>query len=379
MKVRIVVTISTTLFLCSLAAPNAAEDPAVRQLLDQVGIKPQGDQRGQMDVVGFASTAEQMNEVISQAAASAKEQKETLERRHGWNDETAFIAGICPHDDYVYAGRLYALLIPRIKARMVILFGVFHKARTFNCEDKLVFDAYKTWYGPYGPVPVSPLREEILQRLPDKYYVVNNDMQMVEHSTEAIVSWLQAYNRKVEIVSILIPYMNWETMELLASELSIALENIQNEKGWKLGEDVALICSADAVHYGDAGWGGSDFAEFGTDVPGYQMAVQRDVDMARNHLCGPINRDKLKNFLYTCTYEEDVKRYKITWCGRFSVPFGLNVASRLTEALEDRTLQGTLLDYGTSVSEASLNVEGIGVTAPNNLHHWVGYAAVGYR
>ena len=43
---------------------------------------------------------------------------------------------------------------------------------------------------------------------------------------------------------------------------------------------------------------------------------------------------------------------------------------------------GTLLDYGTSVSEASLDVEslgGLGPTAPNNLHHFVGYAAIGYR
>jgi AmmeMemoRadiSam system protein B len=362
-----------------LALIAAAADPTIQQFLDQVGIKPQGDQRGQMDIIGFASTAEQMDEVISQATAAAKEQKETLEQRYGWNDEITLLAGVCPHDDYAYAGRLYSLLIPRIKAKTVILFGVFHKARYFNCEDKLVFDAFKTWHGSYGPVPVSPLREEILKRLPDKYYVVNNDMQTVEHSTEAIVPWLQAYNRDVEIVSILIPYMDWETMDRLAAELSIALESILKEKEWNLGEDVALICSADAVHYGDAGWGGSDFADFGSDVLGYQIAVKRDVDIAKDYLCGPINREKLKGFLYTCADEKDVKQYKITWCGRFSVPFGMNVASRLTETLEGRPLEGTLLDYGTSVSEASLEVEGIGVTAPNNLHHWVGYAAVGYR
>ena len=109
------------------------------------------------------------------------------------------------------------------------------------------------------------------------------------------------------------------------------------------------------------------------------MAVKRDVDLAENYLCGPINLDKLKSFMYQCVDPADVKQYRIPWCGRFSIPFGLNVASRLMEALEDRKLTGTLLDYGTSVSEASLEVEGIGVTAPNNLHHWVGYAAVGYK
>jgi hypothetical protein len=39
------------------------------------------------------------------------------------------------------------------------------------------------------------------------------------------------------------------------------------------------------------------------------------------------------------------------------------------------------LDYGTSVSEASLDVEGMngmGPTAPNSFHHFVGYPAIGY-
>jgi hypothetical protein len=45
-------------------------------------------------------------------------------------------------------------------------------------------------------------------------------------------------------------------------------------------------------------------------------------------------------------------------------------------------MQGTLLDYGTSVSEASLDLEsipGLGTTSPNNMHHFVGYAAIGYE
>jgi AmmeMemoRadiSam system protein B len=240
---------------------------------------------------------------------------------------------------------------------------VFHKVRLFEVQDKLVFDSYQTWHGPYGPVSVSPLRDAILQRLPTGDYIVDNDMQMVEHSVEAMVPWLQAYNREVEIVSILVPYMDWETMERLAGDLSRALGDVIKAENWRLGEDIALICSADAVHYGDSGWRGSDFAPFGTDVPGYQMAVNRDIGLAEDHLCGPINGDKLRGFLHRCVDVEDVKQYEITWCGRFSVPFGLNVASRLTESLEGRMLDGTLLDYGSSVSEAS----------------WVGYAAIGYR
>ncbi|MFH1734245.1 MAG: AmmeMemoRadiSam system protein B, partial [bacterium] len=103
------------------------------------------------------------------------------------------------------------------------------------------------------------------------------------------------------------------------------------------------------------------------------------VSLAEMYLTGPVTADKLRGFLHSCADAEDVKQYKISWCGRFSIPFGLNVASRVVAELEGRPLTGYLLDYGSSVSEASLEVEGIGVTAPNNLHHWVGYAAIGYR
>jgi AmmeMemoRadiSam system protein B len=374
-----------------LAAPvdaglGGSGDPAVKELLEGVGIKPEGDHRGQMDVIGFATTAEQMDAVVAQCEKLAEPRKVELYGDHGWSDETAFVAGVCPHDDYYYAGRLYSLLIPHLKAKTVVLFGVFHKARVFDCKDRLVFDSYRTWRGPYGPVAVSPLREEIIRRLPEDDYIVDNDMQMVEHSVEAIVPWLQAYDRDVEIVSILVPYMGWDTLDRLASDLSAALAGAIGDEGWKLGRDVAFVSSADAVHYGDAGWGGQSYADFGTDADAYSKAVARDLGLARDLLCGPFGggagTDKLREFMYRCVNPEDVTDYRITWCGRFSVPFGLDVVSRLTSGLQSRELSGTLLGYGTSVGEVSLDVAGLeplGATAPNNLHHFVGYAAIGYE
>jgi AmmeMemoRadiSam system protein B len=373
----------TALFATSLVAgPTVASDPTPQALLDAVGIPPSGGQRGQMDTVGFATTKEQMLSVVSQSMAMAASRQDVLRGQHGWGDNTKFAAAVCPHDDYYYAGRLYALLMPYVQAHTVVLFGVFHKARVWDVSDKLVFDSFTTWRGPVGPVTASSLREEIIAKLPSDAYVVDNDMQQVEHSVEAIVPWLQAFNPDVEIVSILVPYMHWETMDRLAADLSDALATIMREKGWRLGEDIALISSADAVHYGDAGWGGRSYATFGTNPDGYQKAVNRDLHLAESTLCGPVLRPSLQKFLYTCVERDDVTNYKLTWCGRFSVPFGLNVASRLNEELNGRQLVGTLLDYGTSVSEVSLDVEGLnglGVTAPNNLHHWVGYAAIGYQ
>jgi AmmeMemoRadiSam system protein B len=377
-------TFLTLLGLLLVIAPALAGDPTVQELLDRVGIKPDRDknQRGQMDTVGFVTTAAQMEGVLAQCNELAAERRKILDRQYGWNDDTSFVAGVCPHDDYYYAGRLYPLLLQRVRAKTVILFGVFHKARVFDCRDVLVFDAFETWRGPYGPVKVSQLREQILERLPRDDYIVSNDMQMVEHSVEAIVPFLQAYNRDVEIVSILVPYMQWDVMDRLAGDLTRVLAEISEEKGWRLGRDLCLISSADAVHYGDSGWGGASYADFGTGVRGYEAAVERDIKMAEDLLCGPVDRTRLEEFVYRCVDRDDVTRYKVTWCGRFSLPFGLNVVSRLTETLETRTLTGTLLDYGTSVSEASLDLEalgGLGPTAPNNLHHFVGYAAIGYR
>jgi AmmeMemoRadiSam system protein B len=374
--------LSVLAIVALLATSVAGSDPTVKELLDGVGIKPSGGGRGQMDTIGFVTTARQMDGVTAQCLELAVPRQRALEEQHGWTDETRFVAGVCPHDDYYYAGRLYPLLLSRIKAKTVILFGVFHKARVFDLHDKLIFDSFETWHGPYGPVTVSPLREEIIKRLPSGDYVIDNDMQMVEHSVEAIVPWLQAFNRDVEIISILVPYMQWDTMDRLAAELSGVIEQIIRDKNLTLGKDVCLVASADAIHYGDSGWGGSNYAEFGTDVEGYKNAVKRDLRLAQDYLCGPVERGKLEQFLYTCVDSNDVMKYKVTWCGRFSVPFGLNVASRLVEALEDRTLEGTLLDYGTSVSEASLDtqdLEGLGVTAPNNFRHFVGYAAIGYQ
>jgi len=361
-----------TLLLVAAAAAAAAADPTPRDLLDAVGIKAADGRRGQMDTVGFVTTAAQMDAVLAQCglARGATAAGEPL------------AAAVCPHDDYYYASRLYAQLIPGIRAKTVILFGVFHKARVFDCRDKLVFDSFRQWRGPYGPVAVSPLREALIARLPAGDIIIDNDMQMVEHSVEAIVPWLQAVNPEVEIVSVLVPYMDWDRLDGLAAEFSRALTDLMQERDWRLGRDVALISSADAVHYGDAGWGGSNFADFGCDAEGYTKAVERDLQLADATLCGPLDPAKLKKFLAACVDPDNVTRYTIPWCGRFSVPFGLNVAARVSGALEGRVPAGSLIGYGTSVGEASLDldaIEGLGVTAPNNLHHWVGYPAIGYR
>lgn len=358
-----------------------ARTPEATKALEGVGIPSTNAQRGILDTIGYAFTARQMDAVLKQGSAAAEAKSKELAARYGWNKDTQFIATVYPHDDHYYTHRMNSLWLPYLKAKRIILFGVFHKARWFDTDNKLVFDSFKTWHGPYGPVPVSSLREQLLEGLPASDYLIDNDAHMIEHSIEAIVPFLQAKDKEVEIVPVLVPYMDFKTIEVLSDHFSTTLSKICKRNGWKLGEDIALMISTDAVHYGDPpssiGWN----HDFGCSIDGYIQAVNREKKIISNYLTGPVQADKLKNFLYTCVDSTDVRTRKITWCGRFSTPFGLMVAQQITSSLLKEPLVGYLLDYSTSVEEASLdvtNLKPLGTTSPNNLHHWVGYPVIGY-
>lgn len=328
--------------------------------------------RGQMDTVGFVVTREQAEDVVGTArrleAGLLSQEPENL------------VAAVCPHDDHLYAARVYVHATEHISAPRVILFGVFHKARLWGLHDRLVFDRFQAWHGPWGPVPVDGLRGELIAGLDDGDIVVDNTMHCREHSLEAIVPFLQARNPEVSIVPILVPYMDWNRIEELSQRFSSALAAVLKRHGWVLGRDVAVVVSTDAVHYGD------DFEHtpFGTDAPGYEKAVEREHELARDFLEGPLQSERLHGLLDRLVDSANVEHYLIPWCGRFSVPFGLEVVRRTADAMGMPVPEGTLLRYGTSLSEGELPVrpatrsQGLGYTAPSNFHHWVGYAAVGY-
>jgi AmmeMemoRadiSam system protein B len=294
---------------------------------------------------------------------------------------TAFVGAISPHDDYLYAMRVYAHVYPYIKARHVVMIGVAHKARRFpETEGRLVFDSFDRWHGPHGPVRISPLRKELLGRLSSRDAVIHDRLQSIEHSVEGMVPFLQHFNRKARIVSILVPYMSWDRMRVLADRTSAALVSAIKRRGLALGRDVAVLISSDSVHYGDKGWGGKTYADFGVDRAGYEKAVARDRRLTKVHLEGEIRLAKLEG-LYHRLVRKDYHKYRITWCGRFSIPFGVALLGRTASRLGRPPVTGFLLRYGTTLDpgRSSLKVPGLGVTAPANLRHWVGFAAVGYR
>ena len=108
--------------------------------------------------------------------------------------------------------------------------------------------------------------------------------------------------------------------------------------------------------------------------------MHHEYEIINNCLVGDIRPEKVEKFTQYTVQEQDFRKYKWTWCGRYSVPFGLLTAYYL-QGEENTKLQGYFLGYGNSLDYPHIKVSDLrmGTTAIANQHHWVGYAAVGYR
>ena len=175
---------------------------------------------------------------------------------------------------------------------------------------------------------ISPLRQQIINNLPATDYIIHDSLQAAEHSVEAFVPFLQYYNRDVEIVSILVPHMPFSTMTGISLDLSKAIQKVLKDNKLQWGRDVALIVSTDAVHYGDEDWGGKNYAPYGCDSAGYKAAVAHEHEIMNECLVVPDTTSARKLSDYT-VQNNDWHEYKWTWCGRYSVPFGLLTAYNL--------------------------------------------------
>jgi AmmeMemoRadiSam system protein B len=338
--------------------------------------------RGLADTVGFAHLERQMDAVVQRIAAQDGDRLARILETKGISAGERWRMAIAPHDDYAYAGFMYPLVLRNIAAPIVIIFGVAHKARQLGLEDELVFDGFTHWHGPYGDVAVSPLRERIIARLPATSYRVSDEMQSIEHSVEAKLPFLQHYNRSVQFVPILVPFMSFARMNELALQLAEALRAIIDEDRLDWGRDIALLSSTDAVHYGDEGWGGRNFALYGADAEGHAQALAHERRIMSDCLEGELRPDRIERFTRYTLADHDHREYKWPWCGRYSVPFGLLTAWHLQQRCAAPLFSGTILGYATSLDDQRITVDdldGMGVTAPASFRHWVGYASVGYR
>jgi len=348
------------------AGKQVFSPPTLKEVRSAMGIPSTSDERGQKDAVGYASTAAQMAEVWRLSVGNPP----PIEL--GTVPKKGIVGVVCPHDDYVYAGRVYRRILPAITAKRVVVLGVFHGWRRFGARDRLIFDDYAKWRSPDGPVEVSALREELLKGLPAGEAFVSDAAHDQEHSVEAIVFWLKHMNPEVEIVPILVPTMGFDRMKKLAGNLAIVMNKAAKAHGWKIGKDVQVVVSSDAVHYGPD----FDYTPFGKGgVEAYEKAFAQDLSLINGPMSGVVTDAKVRELFSRLCDPSDPARYRITWCGRFSVPFGLLFMRRLAP------VRGVPVAYATSVGWPELKVKGKlpGKTAPDSLYHFVGYPAVAFE
>ncbi len=361
---------SPSAFAQAALQPQAATPPTLEQVRAGMNIPSLSlDLRGQMDSVGFASTAAQMAKVWELSATPPAPDS------FGARPAPGVAAVICPHDDYLYAGRVYRQVLPLVTARRVILVGVFHRYRRFGAHDQLVFDKYRAWRTPDGPVPVSGLRGALLSHLSPDDFVQSAAMHDSEHSLEAPLYWLRHLRPELEIVPILVPAAKFDRLEELAGRLAVALRATLIAHDWQLGRDVAIVISTDGVHYGPD----FKYVPYGDGgITAYQKATEKDRALLTGPLSGTLTTGKVRGLYADFVDPEKPDVYRLTWCGRFAVPLGLLLLERLSRDLGPLT--GHPIAYATSVGWPELPVRdlGLGATAPASLYHFVSYPAVAF-
>ena len=332
-------------------------------------VKPKTEKvRPLKDTIGFAQYSWQMDSLMAK-----------LDRK-GWKktEGLPWKMAICPHDDYTYVGTLYPEILQNIKASNLILIGVAHKAAQLGIEDSLVFDSYTHWKGPWKNLTVSPVRQELYNLLANKYAIINDTLQKIEHSVEAMIPFLQYFNKNISIVSILVPTMSPERMEKCGKALANAIKSVAEKHGWTWGSDYAIVVTTDAVHYGNEDWGGVDRAYYGCDQKGNAKALDHEAEIIKNCLQDDVTLERIRQFSAYTLDSNNYREYIWTWCGRYSVPVALYTSYYLNNS---KPIYGELIGYSTSITSKHISVDDIrmGRTAIATDCHWVGYAAIGYK
>ncbi len=345
--------------------------PSAAEARKEMGIPSTDEVRGQLAGVGYASKAEAMAKVWALAA------EPPAPLSLGPLPAPGVIGLVGPHDDYVYAARVDRQIYPLVTAKTVVIVGVFHRYRRFGAHDQMIFDSYRAWRSPDGELAVSPLRDELVAALPKDEAVKDGVAHDSEHSVEAIAYFLKHARPDVEIVPILIPAASFARLSTMAAHLGGALAATMKRHKLALGRDVAVIISTDGTHYG------SDFSytPFGPGgVDAYARAMAQDKGLIERALVGPLAVDKAREFFAAVVNPEKPDQYRMPWCGRFSVPFGLLFLAETARRLGLPAPRGVPLLLGVSVDTPELKVRdvGVGPTAPANLYHFVTHPGVAF-
>lgn len=327
------------------------------------------DVRPVRDDVGFCWQRPQMQRLMEMLSRTGRRGSPL----HG------LVAGISPHDDYLYAGPVYYPLFRDLRTREAVIFGVTHGTVRKEINDPhgiLILDEFRAWSGLSAEVGISPLREWIKGHLAKDDFIVSNQAHGLEHSIEALVPFLQYNNPGIRITPIMVTAMPWERMEELSERLAAALAGYIREKKLQLGRDIFFLISADANHYG------RDFSNipYGEDENAHARGTGRDRDIARAVVNGTLDSQKILQLtkeLWGATYLEYRDTY---WCGKYDIPFGLLAISKAVKKTTGQNLEGNLSLYSDTYSLGVLPLKkaGFGITAPFSLKHWVGFFSAGF-
>lgn len=327
------------------------------------------DKRDVRDKIGFCWNADEMDRFVDWLNKNSDDNVDFKGR---------LIAAVSVHDDYLYAGKVYHPLFKLIDAKEVIILGVTHstvRKELGNFRNKLILENHKAWRGIYNDVNISPLREIIKKRLPRDYYTVNNRAHQIEHSIEAVIPFLQFYNKEIKITPLMVPAMNRDSMELISGELSEIIAGYIKENKLVLGKDIFILISNDANHYG------VDFDNYpyGLDESAHNAAINNDLRIINDYLVGVIGREKIIG-LYGELIEGGNKTTPPLWCGRYPLLFGLTTVENIVDKLQLGNLHGALIKYSDTYTEKLLPFNGssMGTTAPYSLDHWVGFFTLGF-
>ena len=313
------------------------------------------------DDVGFCWDATQMKRLVEHLENAETDKKLIPD----------IVAAVVPHDDYLYSARVAYPLFKSLRAGEVVVFGVTHASVRKEIGDHsniLILDNYQSWIGPYGSVKISRLRDFLLHRLDSSIVRVDSRAHALEHSIEAVIPFMQHFNPELKITPIMVTAMSLGRLDTLSGILADALAEYAAENRLLAGRDIAFVISSDANHYG------TDFnnAPLGLDARAHQAGTENDRRIIGASLTGPINREKIVRFTEAME--------SVSWCGKYSVPFGLFTVQKLVHTLTARNLVGTLLRYSDTYSDGVLPLTktGMGITAPFSLKHWVGFFSATY-
>jgi AmmeMemoRadiSam system protein B len=348
---RILSILATLFFLSSFVSALSA----------QVEDTTVGSVRPIRDNVGFCWDSIQMNRLINHLKSIERAQPAPAK----------IVAAISPHDDYLYAARVYYPLYRVLRAKEVVIFGVTHgdvRPEIGDPHNIIILDNFKYWRGPEHNIPVSPLREFIKGKLDSSYFIVSDKAQVLEHSIEALLPFLQYYNPKIEITPIMVTQMSFGRMDTISEQLSKIIADYMKQKHLTPGKDIGFLMSSDADHYGQ------DFKNtpYGEDAKAHKEATDNDRRIAHKDIDGTLSSEKVADLT--------MEMKNTLWCGKYSVPFGLLTSEKIIAKYSGKSLDGGILRYSDSYTEGVLPLKntGMGTTAPASYKHWCGWLSAAY-